>query len=268
MFGNPYGHQMRFQKIVKTKIETKTCMPYIPFLLSWYYKNWQSYSHSNIRTIWWNCDLVIWSIILKSLVAWDRFLICIPYKSNYDTSLTSQDIVLENCSLSNRLLNIDTEGKDQGLTVTSSSYGTREAKHLCHKSLRQSGTCHLFITICAPRAPSEYKEALFISIMCDVITYPCCKCVQHAKAITFPQYFWDVITYNIYACRWKYTTSYMSFRPPSFRLLMAISLCDSVLFECGTIKHWNIHSKIKMPTPPQHHYRVLWDAINHPCASI
>ena len=119
-----------------------------------------TYNHPNIRIIWWNCDLVLWR-----LVSWDRFLISISYKSNYDINLISQDIGLENCSLSNRLLNIETEGSDQGLTMTSSPYVTKEAKDLCHKSLRQSWTCHLFIKICAPRAPSEYKETLFTSIM-------------------------------------------------------------------------------------------------------
>ena len=47
--------------------------------------------------------------------------------------------------------------------------------------------------------------------MWDVIGYPCHTCVQHAYANTSPQYFWDVTTYHIYACRWKYTTSSMSF---------------------------------------------------------
>ena len=56
-----------------------TCIPYIPFYVSsWYYRHWQSYGHSNIRAIWWNCDPVLWPMILKSLVSWDRFLICIP----------------------------------------------------------------------------------------------------------------------------------------------------------------------------------------------
>ena len=199
---------------------------------------------SKYQNLWWNCDLVLWR-----LVCWDRFLIYISYKSNYDISLTSQDTGLENCSLSNRLLNIDTQGNDQGLTVTSSPYGTKEAKHLCHKSLRQSWTCHLFIKICAPRAPSEYQEDLFTSIMCDIITYPCNTCVQHAKAISSPQYFWNVITYNIYACRWKYTNSSMSFWPSDYRLLMEIFLWDPVFFERGTLKHWNIQSEVEMPTP-------------------
>ena len=100
-------------------------------------------------------------------------------ESDFEIILISQDIGVKTCSLSNRLLNIDTEGNDQGLTVTSSSYGTREADNLCDKSFWQSGTSHLFITGCPPRATSEYKDALFTSIIGDVITYPYHTCVQH-----------------------------------------------------------------------------------------
>ena len=74
------------RRTLKPKVKPKpeyhsslaTCIPYISFFSSWYYTYWQSYSHSNIRAIWWNCDLVLWPMILKSLVSWDRFLICIP----------------------------------------------------------------------------------------------------------------------------------------------------------------------------------------------
>ena len=57
-------------------------------------------------------------MILKSLVS---------KKSDYDIIFTSQDIGLQTSTLGNRLLNMNTEGNDQGLIVTSSSYGTQEA---------------------------------------------------------------------------------------------------------------------------------------------
>ena len=151
------------------------------------------------------------------------------------------------------------------------------------QSFRPSRTSHLFITGCVTRAPSENNEALFTRIMWDVIGYPCHTCVQHAYAITSPQYFWDVTTYHIYACRWKYTTSSMSFWTSDSRLLIKAFLCDSLLFECGTIKYWTFVLQLKwlslpralclgmhelLITPPPHHHRVLWDVINHPCASI
>ena len=88
------------------------------FVSSRYYQKWQNYSHSNIRAIWWNCDLVFRPMILKSLVS---------KKSDYDIIFTSQDIGLQTSTLINRLLNMNTEGNDQGLIVTSSSYGTQEA---------------------------------------------------------------------------------------------------------------------------------------------
>ena len=39
------------------------------FVSSRYYQKWQNYSHSNIRAIWWNYDLVFRPMILKSLVS-------------------------------------------------------------------------------------------------------------------------------------------------------------------------------------------------------
>ena len=47
------------------------------------------------------------------------------------------------------------------------------------KVFRQSATSHLFITRCFSWEPSDYKEVLFISIMWDVITYPCHTYVHH-----------------------------------------------------------------------------------------
>ena len=151
-----------------------TIIPYIPFLF--HLDTIKIDSHSNIRAIWWNPDLVLWPMILKGVF----FLRSL---SDFDIILTSQDIGLKTCSLSNRLQNIDTEGNDEGLTVTSSSYGTREADHLCAKSFRQSGTSHLFITGCPHRASSEYKDALLTSIMWDVnyisMPYLCTACLSN-----------------------------------------------------------------------------------------
>ena len=119
---------------LKSKVKAKlqhhssiaTIIPYIPFLF--HLDAIKIDSHSNIRAIWWNRDLILWPMILKSLFSWDRFLKCIAWKSDFDIILNSQDIGLKTCSLSNRLLNIDTEGNDQCLTVTSSAYATREPK--------------------------------------------------------------------------------------------------------------------------------------------
>ena len=103
-----------------------------------------------------------------------------------------------------------------------------------------------------------WKGAQFTSIMWDVITYPCHTCVHHAYTITSPQYFWSVTTYYIYACRWKYTTSSMTFWPSDSRLLMKVFLCDSLLFECGTIKYWIFVCKVKVAIISKR--IVSWDA--------
>ena len=152
------------------------------------------------------------------------------------------------------------------------------------QNFRQSRTSHLFIIECAPRAPSENKGVQFTSIMWDVITYPCDTCVQHAYTITSPQYFWSMTTYDIYACRWKYTTSFMTFWPSDSQLLMKVFLCDSLLFECEKIKYWIFVFKVKVPiisksivscdarisnyTTTASPQGFLWDVINHTCASI
>ena len=83
----------------------------------------------------------------------------------------------------------------------------------------------------------------------------CTTCLI-AYAITSPQYFWDVITYNIYACRWKYTTSSMSFWPSDSRLLMKVFLCDSLLFESGIIEYWIFVQKL-----------THWGRVTHICVS-
>ena len=166
---------------------------------------------------------------LKSLECWDRFLICIPKKSDYDIILTSQDIGLQTSTLSNHII------------------WHQRGKPLVSQSFRQSRTSHLFITGCAPRALSENKEALFTSIMLDVITHPCHTCVQYACAITSPQYFCDVISRLV------------DENIPLHHVILAIRvsvahdifLCDSLLFECGTIKYWIFVLKFKCISFPR-----------------
>ena len=127
----------------------------------------------------------------------------------------------------------------------------QRGKPFVSQSFRQSGTSHPFITGCAPRAPSEYAEALFTSSMWDVSTYPCRTYVQHAYAITSAQHLGDVTAHNIYACRRKYATSSMSFWPSDSRLLMKVFLCDSLLFEYGTIKYCIFVLKLKCLSFPR-----------------
>ena len=113
------------------------------FVSSPYYQKWQNYSHSNIRAIWWNCDLVFRPMILKSLVS---------KKSDYDIIFTSQDIGLQTSTLSNRLLNMNTEGNDQGLIVSLWGHHHMAPKRLSQKLPAIRNKSPLHCRMCAPGA--------------------------------------------------------------------------------------------------------------------
>ena len=218
------------------------------FVSSRYYKKWQNYSHSNIRAIWWNCDLVFRPMILKSRVS---------ERSDYDIIFTSQDIGLQTSTLSNRLLNMNTEGNDQGLIVTSSSYGTQEAVTKASGNMEQVTSslqnvrpgCHLNIKRpCLPvlcgmelhihaihvyNMPTQlHPRGIFgmwlyiISMLVDenIPLHPC-----HSG-------------HPILGCWWKFP----------------VCVSDSLSFECGTNKYWNIRSKVKMVIISES--IVSWDA--------
>ena len=205
------------------------------------------------------------------LVSWDRFLVCIFRNMIAILFLLHRTLVfkLAPCETAAHWETHECRGQ-WSIYHCDVIIWHQRGKLFVSQKLPQPGTSHLFITGCAPRASSEYKEALFTSIMWDVITYPWHTRVQHAYAITYPQYFWDVITYNIYACRWKYTTSSTSFWSFDSRLLMKIFLCDSLLFECGTIQYWNFRSQVRelIISKSISYYSILWDVITCPCNGI
>ena len=138
-----------------------TCIPYIPFSS---HRDTIKNDRATAIQIWpfdeivtLSFDLSYWKVLFLGTVSWYAYpIILIMILVLLQKTLFLKIAPWATASY-NRLLNIDTEGNYQGLTVTSSSYDTKKAKNLCHKSFGQAGTSHIFITGCALRTLSGYK---------------------------------------------------------------------------------------------------------------